>query len=120
MSRDHITRAEVEQLLEEWSEELVKTLLKVLAPGGLDDPALAAARQRAAELRQADPVLAEQVASVAKARREGAHVTIGADPGRRVGPGVVKLGGVEPDDESATADWATAAIRRRLGKQGDI
>src|SRR2546426_4824674 len=111
--RDYVTRDELEQEFEAWGEELVKALLKVLAPGGIPDPALAAARQRAAELRQTDPVLADQVESVAKARREGQYVSVGRDVGHRSGAGVYKLDGGEADDEGAVGS-AQAAIRRRL------
>ena len=118
MSRDRITRAEVEQLLEEWSEELVKTLVRVLGPAGVEDPGSRAARRRAEELRQTDPILADQVASVAKARREGTYVSVGRDVGHRSGAGVYKLDGAEADDEDAVGP-AQRAIRRRLGKRGD-
>ena len=112
--RDYVTRDELEREFELWGQAFVQAVLKVLAPGAIQDPALAAARQRAEELRTTDPVLADQVGAVREARQAGAFVTVGADPGRRTGPGVFKVSEpAQADDESAVGS-AQAAIRRRL------
>jgi len=119
MGRDFVTRDELEQQLEQFGEALLRSFIKVMAPGGRNDPAFIAAAARAAEMEQTDPLLASQVGAVRKARETGAHITVGADPGRRTGPGVVKISEPESDDgEDVRPGSALAAIRRRRGKVG--
>ncbi|SRR6266566_1692613 len=115
MSRDYITRDELEQQLEQFGEALLRSFLKIVAPGGTNDPAFIAARQRAAEMEEHDPTFAGQVAAVRKARERGAFVTEGADVGRRTGVGVRKLSGpTEPQEDNVAPASALAAVRRKL------
>ena len=115
---DYMNRAEFEEQLEGWSEALLRSLLKILAPAGLNDPALIAARQRAAEMQETDPTFAGQVAAVRKARETGAHITEGVDPGFRRGPGVQKISGpVEGDAEDVRPGSALEAIKHRATRR---
>ena len=119
MSRgDYPSRAEVEELLAAHFEDFLKVVLRMLAPEGSD--ALRAARQRAAETEEHDPAFASQVAAVAKARRDGAHVSLGVDAGHRQGAGLVKLSGDNDADAEVGPKFREirARARRRQRREG--
>ena len=119
MPRDYITRAEADELFEDWGRAFTKAILQILTPPGSD---AGRAIERDEQLRAADPEFHKAVQAVRAARQGGAYVTVGADMGRREGPGVYKLNNPASDDD-ADAEVGPklreirARARRRRGEE---
>ena len=111
--RDTVTRAELDELFQDWGAAFTKAILQLLTPLESDAARAIECDER---LRAADPEFHKAVVAVRAARQAGEFVTVGRDVGFREGAGVVKLGRESAEDAAQTGP-AERAIKRRLRRE---